>query len=92
MKLADYESCILSCTAILAKDSRNIKARLRRAKAYIAIGRDLDLGEQDLNILNALHSADPSVSADVTREQRMLRKKRLLHAAKERDMFAGKLI
>ncbi|TPX35406.1 hypothetical protein SeMB42_g07175 [Synchytrium endobioticum] len=91
LKLEDYESCILSCTAVLDKDSTNAKARLRRAKAAIAIGRDLDWAEDDLTKLKRCHGNDAPFSADIKREQVLLRQKKLLHAAKERQMFAGKL-
>ncbi|TPX36958.1 hypothetical protein SmJEL517_g00952 [Synchytrium microbalum] len=89
LKLGDYESSILSCTAVITRDPNHVKARFRRAKAYIAIGRDLELAEQDIYVLkHTLQDTDDTL-ADIRREETLLRQKKLAWAAKERNMYAG---
>jgi hypothetical protein len=63
LKLNEFSSVITQAEIILKEDPKNIKARFRRAQAYVRRKRDFDLAEKDLNVL--LEYADDAVKIEI---------------------------
>lgn len=96
LKLHEYDSVIIQCTEVLKLDSGSLKGLFRRAQAYIAKGRDLDLAGKDLMAMQNLFAKDqqrfPEGCAErqeLSREQEKLNKLLKLHVAKEKKMYGG---
>eukprot|EP01137_Pigoraptor_chileana_P013947 Opistho-2@68029 len=84
-KLEDWEEVIKHTSTILEKDPKNIKALFRRGQAHARRGRDLELAEKDLALVEVL---DPD-NAEAKKEMRLVNAKMDAARKKEKDMFKG---
>eukprot|EP01136_Pigoraptor_vietnamica_P023064 Opistho-1_new@6319 len=84
-RLEEWEEVIKHTTAILEKDPKNIKALFRRGQAHARRGRDLELAEKDLSLVESL---DPD-NADAKKELRLVKTKMSAAEKKEKAMFGG---
>jgi tetratricopeptide (TPR) repeat protein len=91
LKLKDYPSVIVHCTEVLRHDSKCVKALFRRGQAYLEIGRDLDLAQEDFDMISKCVDANSSECRELQVQQSKLAMKLKIHADKEKEMYKGKL-
>ena len=83
-----YSEAIQWCERVLEDDSQNTKALFRRNKALVGLARF----DEALADLDALITIDPSLSADVSRERAIVRRKIKEADAKQRRQFGSFLL
>ncbi|KAJ3180138.1 hypothetical protein HDU85_004141 [Gaertneriomyces sp. JEL0708] len=95
LKLGNYPPVIAQCSEVLKRDPRNLKALFRRGQAYVHIGRDLELAEQDLAQVRAILEKNADMFAkngpewlDFRRQEQSLAEKFKAYRHREKLLYS----